>query len=512
MKPWNPFSRKKPTANATVFESPMFKAAAATPQTTLPVKPPKPGGLSLPGYRLTSTPTAARIPLKAFDVTNVDLAATYRNGATSIQVVRDLSRINPEMSGSKTANSRVGIPEKYIMIARNPDNTFNRDATQLALQLAAQMETTPDYINGFSHISSLRSVSEALAREMQETGAMAMELILDKTRLPSRFQPIATTQLQFFDQKEGPQPQQLIGGQLIPLDTPTFFYAAVDPSILDIYPQSPLESAIQPVLASTSFLQDMRRLCSSQIYKRYDLSINEEKLRERIPMEILNDQEALTNYLNGVMAEVEAAVSNLGVDEALVHYDFFEVQYIANDTQDAGGTFDTVNSIYSGKVATGTKTPPSILGMGSTTQNLASTETLMFMINANGLVRLKLQEIYSKAFTLAVRLFGLDVMVEFEFDDIDLRPQAELESYKLMKQERLLNLLSLGMLTDDEVCLRLTGQLTPAGYTPLMGTGFKDAAATGVDVTPNDGSQVSQTSNIKKTPTAPKGPVKKGAK
>lgn len=486
------------------FESPLGMSALAELPTQPPPKPPKPGGAAFPAYRKNVVPSVSAIPKARFDVTNVDLTATYRSGSDTATVARNLFRVSPELAGARAANTRVGIPEKYIAIARNPDGTFNIEATKLVLQLLRQMNTMPDYVNGFSQVGSLRSVSEALAREMQESGAMALELVLDKQRLPNQFVPVATGSIIFYEDGKGLKPTQKVGGTEIDLDIATFFWVSLDPSLYDVYPQSPAESAIQPVLASTQFLNDMRELCARHVYQRYDISIDEEKLKARMPEEVQQDPDLVPAWLNSTLEEVNDAITDLGVSEALVHFDFFEIKYIEGDTGETPKTFETVNTLLSGKIATGTKTPPSVLGMGSTTQSVASTETLMFMKNANGMIRIKLQELYSKALTLAVRLFGLDVTVEFEFDEIELRAENELMSFKQMRYEYLTNLVSIGFMTDEEACLRLTGNLPQNGYTVKWDTNFKNPAP--ADPAANNGNPTSNTSVGKKPPKGPKGP------
>src|SRR5690606_8878430 len=130
--------------------------------------------------------------------------------------------------------------------------------------------------------------------------------------------------------------------------------------------------------------------------------------------------------------------------------------------------------LYNSKIATGLRTLPAILGHGAGSQNIASTETSLFMLSANSMVRLKLQEMYSQAFTLAVRLFGHDVTVSFEFDPISLRPAEEMEAFKAMYQERITTQWSLGMIGDMEACMRLTYAPPPKGFVSLSGTMFKD--------------------------------------
>ena len=474
-----------------------------------PIKAPSGGGVALPSYRKTLVANpSVQIQRKQFDVTNVDLVSTYRGGATTVDNVRSFARFSPEMSASFAANNRVGIPERYIVFARNPDGSINVPGTMLAMQIVRQMNAMPDYEDGFSHVGSLRSVSEAFGRSMQTEGAMMGELVLDKSRLPLSIQPIAVSQVVFFDDDKGLKPAQKIGGELIDLDRPTIFYVALDPDLYDAYAQSPMESALQPVLASSKFLNDLRRLCERHVYQRYDITLIEENITKRLPPEVVQDPSLLPAYLDQLVEDVSSAINDLGLDEALVHYDFFEVKYIEGGSGDTPGTFETVNNITSGKLATALRTPPSVLGMGSTSQNLASTETLMFMLNANGMIRLKLNELYSKIFTLAVRLFGLDVTVEFEYDDIDLRPSNELEAYKSMKQSRLLTQLSFGFISDEEYCLRTSGQLPPPGHTPLSGTLFPVVPA----AAPVDNGNNTSTTGAKKQDNAPPAAAKGKAK
>lgn len=473
-----------------------------------PLKPPKGGGSSIPAWRRAATPSTGEISKKAFDVTNVDLVSSFRTGATTAENVRNFVRISPEMSASMTANNRVGIPERYLAIARNPDLSYSPEGTRLIMQWLRQLNSMPDYFDGFSKVGSLRSVCEALGRSMSTEGAMAVELVLDKNRYPSSFQPIGVSSIVFEEDGNGVKPFQKIGGELIDLDLPTVFYTGVDTDLYDIYPQSPMESAVQPVLAATTFLTDLRRICARHVYPRYEIILDEEIVKKNMPSEALETPETEANYLNSLFDAAETAINDLGVEEALVHYDFFQVKVLEVSGADASETFNTINDITRGKLATSLKTPPSVLGMGASSQTLASSETLMYMLQVDGMIRMKLQEILSKALTLVARLYGLEVSVEFEFDNIDLRAKNELEAYFSMKQSRLLTQLSFGFITDEECCLRLTYQLPPAGYTMRSGTLFPVAPAAAAA---DNGNNDSTTGNMgkKDTPEATQGSKKK---
>lgn len=485
---------------------------------------------TLPGH-IPST-TFINSPLAKSDsrAATADIAAVARQAANTPGVIRQLARLTPDLSAAVNAYLRVGIPEKYRVVARNMDGTFNRDATALAANILRQFDLMPDYASGFSQVANLRSVAEALGKEIVIEGACAMELVLDKNRLPYKFQPVPVSQIVFSEDKnvQSIKPQQLLSGTYIDLDIPTFFYTALDQDLLTAYAISPLESAVQPVLAAADFINDMRRICKRAVFPRYDVEIDELKLRERVPPEILHDTDKLNEFMNGTIASINSVINTMNPEDAIVHFDFFTVSTVKMEGSDAT-EFETVKSIYDEKVSTGAKVMPSILGHGSGSQNVASTETMVFMMSANGIIRLKLQEIFSKAMTLAVRLFGMDVTVEFLYDEINLRPTLELESFKAMKQARTLELLSLGFLGDDEASLELVGEMTPIGFTPLSGTGFfTPAAAPGVGGVPGqgDGSSSDPTNPDKKasplgnkqgagqqsqkpgTPSKPKGPQK----
>lgn len=517
---------KVASAAAEVVMQPLFEMKGATgggssqlqPQ-ELPTKGVKPKQQSYPGYVTSLRKSTSVIPQPDLQSANQDIVATYRLGANTPTVIRNLARVHPDFSAAVSAHLRMGIPEKYIAIARDPDGTFNIEATRMCLELLRRWSSLANYETGFSQTDSLRSVAEACGKEGILYGGMMLELVLDKARMPSELSPISVTQIKFYEDDKGLKPVQVVGGEEIDLDLPTIFYVSLDASILDPYPQSPMEPAIQAVLASAQFLMDMRRLVARNVYPRYDITINEEILRKNIPQETQLDDEKLTAFMNNVFTEVEDMVSNLGVEQAIAHFDYIEVKFV--EGSDATGTsdiFNTVKEIYDAKVATGAKTLPAVLGHGAGSQNIASTETMLAMMTANSMVRLKLQELFSRALTMACRVTGQDVTVEFEYDTIDLRPAAELEAFRTMREERLRRQLSMGAISDEEYCLRTTGNLPPPTWKPLSGTMFMDATATTDGAgnpysgSPSGGGQsgggASNQSQKSKQPQKAKGPAK----
>jgi hypothetical protein len=300
-------------------------------------------------------------------------------------------------------------------------------------------------------------------------GALCLEVALDKARVPASLNPVSVATLKIYEEDNSFSLVQDIGGVETDLDLPTIIYVAVDQVQTEAYSTGYFDAAIQPVLADIDFNNDLRRSLKRSIFPRIMAIIDSEKVKKSLPADILNDSKKLADYRQAIMTQITDTLSNANPEDAVVTFDSVDYQYIEGGN-DPGSIVERLQAVLNGKLASGARTLPVVLGHGGTS-NSASTESLLYLKQAN-IVRVKLNEAYSRAFTVACRILGLDVYVEFEYEEINLRPQAELESFYLMKQNRLLQLCSLGFLSDEETSVKLTGNLPPAGFKRLSGTGF----------------------------------------
>lgn len=453
----------------------------------LPPAPPpkvKPGAKTVPTYLTSAKPAETALPKKDRRLATTDVT-TFRNGASTADVLRDFAAASPDLSSALFAYLRVGITKGYTAVAKNvADGTFNPEATSLLQQIITRMDVLPDYSEGFSGTWSLRSISESLAKECVLNGAMAGELVLDKSRLPARIQPISTTGISFIPDKGILRPVQKVGGQDIDLDVPTFIYVALDQDLREAYASSFMEPAIKATVFAEDFIQDLQRVAKRSVHPRLYVKLIEKMIRDGMPPEAQHDDKKQAEYLNNLIADVETKINGLNPEDALVMYDSLEIDYLNNGNISIGDEWRTLYEIVNAKLSTGAKAMPAILGHGVGSQNVASVESMLFVKYASGAIKAKLDEFFSRMFTLAVRLFGLDVVVEFKYDEIDLRPEAELEAFRQTKQSRVLELLSLGFYTDEEASLQLVGKLPPAGFKTLSGTMFMVKKAQG-DANPN---------------------------
>lgn len=482
-------------------------AGAALPPIVEPKVPNRPQSQPSASKRTATTKGDQRLAETDRRTANLDLLS-LRSGTSTKATIRDLSKVSPDLSASVWAYQRLVVTKGFRAVGRNQDGTINQEATNLVQQLLARFNFLTDYSAGFSGTASVYSVAESLTRELRLYGSCSLELVLDKARLPSRLQPISTTQLIFHDDGSGSiYPVQKSPAGEIPLDIPTFFYESMDQDLLTAYSDSPMEAALQAVLADTEFTNDVRRVIKRALHPRLDVSIDYDKFRKTIPPALLGDDTGLKAYQDNYISQVEETVNGLEPDDALVHFDAVEFDYLNNGNVTLNKEYETIQSMTDAKMATGAKVPPSILGHGSGSQNVASSETLNFLKSAEG-VQSKVNSILSRALTLGVRLFGVDAYVQFQFDDIELRPYSETAAFRAMEQSIILERLSIGLLSDEEASIALTGRLPPKGYTPLSGTFFK-AGATDPNAADTASAQ-SSTGALQQTltsdaPKAPKG-------
>ena len=458
------------------FSRPSIDAAAQLPSIATPKV--KPGSSTYPSYLTTTKPSTAVLQQEDRRLASKDIT-TYRTGTETRTIIRDFVAASPDLSAAVWAYVRLGIPDKFHVVARNMDGTFNRDATQLAQQLITRFDLLPDYItDGFTGPQSIRAVSESLARELIMYGSCSGEIVLDKARMPKRIQPISTTQIKFVADAASKTlvPWQYIADLKIPLDIPTFVYVTLDQSLLNPYSESPIESAIKPAIQSEQFSADINRIISKVIHPRQKVKIDEEALRKHLSPEAQVDENVANAELNAIISSIESKINGLRPEDALVFLS--SLDFVIENSSNSGlsSEYEVLQNIANARMSTGSKTNGTVLGFASGSSNIASSEILLFMKSATGAVKTPLEEFWSRAFTLSTRLFGLDVVVEFRYNAIDLRPEAELLAFQQTKQMIILEQLSLGLISDEVASLQLTGKLPDPGMKPLSGTGFRTNA------------------------------------
>jgi hypothetical protein len=473
------------------FARPEAQAAIALPPPEVP-KVRSRDLISTPSYIGGAATKGAQLPLTDRRLLTTNLT-DYRFSADTRTSIRQFVAASPDLSSAVFSYLRLAITRSYTAVAHNLDGTFNEEGTRAAQQLLTRFDLLGDYSDGFSGTYSIRSVSESMGKDLLQTGACACELVLDKSRLPKRIQPLAASQIRFIPDGKILRPVQVTQSDEINLDVPTFFYVSLDQDLLDPYASSPLEPALRPVLASEDFQNDLRRIVKRVIHPRLKITVDEEAFMDALSQEEKASEEKVAAARGNLISTLTSYLSNLAPEDAVVFFDSLDVGILNNGNISLASEYQALSSLLDAKMATGAKAMPAILGHGTQSANIASTETMLFAKAAEGAIQAKLNEMYSRILTLAVRLLGIDCTVEFSYEPVDLRPKSEMEAFKQAEQSRLAELLSMGFISDEEFGLKTTGKLPPAGHKPLSGTMFRSAQAQKVeDPTSNGGSALNQ--------------------
>jgi hypothetical protein len=482
------------------FSAKIGSGNGALPPFALP-KPPK-GGVSVPAYRTSVVASSAALRRVDRNLASSDRLEA-RNAGDTRKVMRSLVKASPDLSSAVSFLLRTGIPERFSVAARNMDGTINPEASGLASELLRRLTYLGNVDGSFGPQKGLQTLSEELGLELILDGAACLEVALDKARVPASFNPVSVTTLIMFDEDNSFKLKQRIGGTDIDLDLPTIIYTTVDNLLTEAYPSSYLEASIQPVLADADFNNDVRRALKRAVLPRLTATIDSEKVKKMVPPEILADSDKFTAYKNELISSIERLINGLAPEDALVSFDAVGYGFV-DGGHDPSAIIERLQKVLNGKMAAGAKTLPVILGHG-TTSNAASAETLLYIKQAN-MLRVKLNEVYSRALTIATRILGQDVYVEFKYANIELKPESELEAFRSMEQSRVLELLSIGYLPDEEACLQLTGHLPPPGFKPLSGTMFLMPVKADPNGNPSSNTSAIDQTLTSKAPKAPKSP------
>jgi len=451
-------------------------------------KKPNPKGSA---YTNTFQPNNTASVLQAPDYRNhLRDIFTDRQSQDSKNILKDLIKYDSDVSATlhaflTTANTE---PRFYVYDA---EGVLDRDGQKDFEVLKTSLVRRNDYSTGFSFTASMRDLAEACRYMVLLRGAVAAELVFNKFLLPSEIRHIDMGTVEWFEKTPGVyKPQQKPPGapQPITLDVANIFIKYYRQNPTEIYPESMFVSSINTIAARQQVINDLYRIMQVTGYPRLEATIVEEVLRKNAPSEMQADEGKMGRWLASRLQEVANDLTNLRADAAYVHFDAVEAK-ILND-KGPGSSMDVTSiiEVLNAQNQAALKTMGTIIGRGEGGVNTASVEARIFSMAAESLNG-PIADLFSDMFTFAMRLLGYEGFVVCKFDPVELRPSTELEPQLIMRQQRLLNDLSWGLITDDEYHIAMYNRLRPDSSPELSGTEFMTPApAAGSDaskVSPN---------------------------
>jgi len=435
----------------------------------LPKKKPKAKGLFLPAF-LRKAATGAQITDERKNIANDDFTQV-RYGASSEEILREFAEKSPDVSHATETIMRFIITDSFTLIAKDLEtDTIDPDATANVQMFASRINKLPITFDGFSPQTTINSISESLVKQLLTNGCCMSELVLDKALLPSYIQTISTNSLKYESKGDRYIPYIKDIGDAIYLDSPAVCIISLSQDPETPYSKSWYRAAIQSIISNQEFTDDLRKSFRKASLPRVTAQIDTEKFKESLPPDVLFDQEKMKAVMNATTADIQSTLNDLNPEDALVNFDIVDVKHLS-----AGNNSDHENvavhaKLVNGQLSAGLHVLPSLLGRGES-QTTASTEAVLFLKIVESLQD-RLNEIYSYLFTLAARLQGHDVTVTFKYKKPSLRPEVEEETFLSVRQSRILEQLSLGLISDEEASIALTGDLPSGDFTPLSGTMF----------------------------------------
>lgn len=378
---------------------------------------------------------------------------------------------------SSSLHSLVQVANNDFVITAFDKKTheFSPEGTALASSICASFDTLFDHTEGFSTKKSVESLISHCLREAAITGAVAGELVFNKAFIPDRIQIVPFESLiPVGDGKGGFYYEQSVQGENdnIELNIPNFYVSFLQHDAGQPFAQSLFDSAVKLLILFEEMLEDIRKVVRQSGHSRTTVNIDTQKLVASAPADVRGDPVKLKSYMENVRDGMVEQLENLTPEQALVLFDYAKAEVLNSGLGTKVDYTPLLNTI-SGLHATSMKTPPSAVGLrlegGS--QALGNIESLIFLKAAKAL-QTPVEEVFSRALTLSCRMLGSDVYVRLQFKPINLRPEEELESFKTMRQTRILEALSYGFITDEYASHLLGYSLRPAGSPSLSGTFF----------------------------------------
>lgn len=429
---------------------------------------------------------------------------TLRFGQNASATMRSLSEVDGLVSAVNVNYIATATTDYQINAYTTWTNEFSREGLLAAETIISGMDTLWNYTKGYQDKRSITTTSQTAMLEVMLTGGVAGELVLDQNKFPSHVALFPYDSIIWkSDGKGGRYPAQTTSGEEIELNYPNVFVSEMLKSADRLYALPMTHSGVKQLIQYTGFLEDMQRVLRRNGQPRVLAKLDYEKVLNSAPPTIRNDPQKLSTYLDQVRSDVEILLSSVEPEDAIVFYDVAEIESMSSDGEKRD--YKELLSELSGLSASALKSNPSALGLrvAGGSQNIASTEAMLSMKIAR-LIQLPVEELFSRALTLAVRLYGIDCYIKFKFREIDLRPKAELEAHLAIRQNRVLELLSLGRITDDEAQTMLDLTSLPETAEDLSGTGFYGAKAP--DTVPASGT------NSRNNQISPDGPNSSGGK
>lgn len=408
-----------------------------------------------------------------------------RVSTDSNELLQSLFRQDPDCSAAVNAYlTSSDTPMVYYAVDANGD--ISPDGTKQLEYIVDKITSRTDYTLNYQMKHSLTAIREELKYMLLLRGAAGAELVFDKTLQPKEIRNVDMHYVKWMESKNGefkPIQKTEESGEEVSLDVPTFFTTFFRRDPTSVYTYSYFVSAINVIAARQQVINDLYRIMNVTGFPRIDITVLEEVIKKNAPADTVANPDKFRQYVTSTVQLIANSFSTIKPQQPMAHTDSVEVKMI-NDKNPGGSLqISEVIETLNGQNQAAMKVVGSVLGRGSSGVNTASVEAMVFAKNASELNK-PIDYLLSEIFTLALRMAGFDGKAIMYSREVELRTATELENQLTMRQARLLEQLSFGIIKDEDFYLEMWGKI-PNDPSALSGTLFMATKINTSDTTSN---------------------------
>lgn len=401
---------------------------------------------------------------------------------TSINtMIKELIQREGLFSSAANAAVTLAANDGFRVAAYNAEGIMDLGVMTAAYSLLDRIDTMHDYTQGYNDKLGMREVYVSMIMNVVDSGGCGCELVLDDDFAPTQIVPIdyATIEWNVKDDNGGRYPSQTSNDNS--LDIPTVFIEEHIKSPSSAYAMSMLRPGIEMTFLHNDFIEDMRRSLKQAGNPRVLAKMLTENVSKACPDKFKDDPVKQRDWMTEQFSAVQQMLRTLEPEDAIVYWDSVEIakQESTGDKADYTVLLKTLSNM----VGVALKTPASGIGLRvEGGQGLSNAETLVYMRTVSA-IPYTVCAALSRALTLAIRLLGVEGSVKLVPNDVELQPKSALEAYTATRQNRILNMLSLGVINDATACFELG--IRPSQLGELAGTRFMDKSGDTTELEPD---------------------------
>lgn len=409
-----------------------------------------------------------------------------RVSQSSKELLQNLFIQDPDCSAA--VNAFLTTSDTPVLIyATDAEGEISEEGTKILNYIINRITCRNDYTLNYQMKQSLTSIREELKYMLLLRGAAGAELVMDKMLQPTLIRNVDMSDIEWMETKNGdykPIQKTDESGEEVSLDIPTFFTTFFRRDPTKVYSYSFFTSAVNIIAARQQVINDLYRIMNITGYPRIDITVMEDIIKNNAPADMLKDADKYRQFVNSVVQDVANRFSTVKPQQPLAHTDAIEVKMINDKSPGSSLQITEVIDTLNAQNQAAMKVVSAVLGRGSSGVNTASVEAKVFADNASELNK-PIDYLLSEMFTLALRLQGFEGQAVIQSGEVELRPKLELENQLTMKQARLLEQLSLGIISDLEFHKEMWHRIPSGNYVKLSGTNFQATKINTSDTTSN---------------------------